>query len=89
MMLRGMGFDNTTVVYVAAGIIYKADKFMEPLRKLFPLLETKDSLATPEELAPFQVLSLCYLLNIRLKKNCRVENLDNSDAGPLVQVSSS
>ncbi|CAO2835313.1 unnamed protein product [Amaranthus hypochondriacus] len=54
MMLRGMGFDNTTVVYVAAGIIYKADKFMEPLRKLFPLLETKDSLATPEELAPFQ-----------------------------------
>lgn len=54
MMLRGMGFDNTTLVYVAAGKIYKADKFMAPLRKLFPLLETKDTLATPEELAPFQ-----------------------------------
>ncbi|KNA19986.1 hypothetical protein SOVF_056480 isoform A [Spinacia oleracea] len=54
MMLRGMGFDNTTVVYVAAGTIYKADKFMAPLRKLFPLLETKDTLATAEELAPFQ-----------------------------------
>ncbi|XP_021767261.1 uncharacterized protein At1g04910-like [Chenopodium quinoa] len=54
MMLRGMGFDNTTVVYVAAGMIYKEDKFMAPLRKLFPLLETKDTLATSEELAPFQ-----------------------------------
>lgn len=55
MMLRGMGFDNSTLVYVAAGVIYKAEKYMAPLRKLFPLLETKDTLATPEELAPFQV----------------------------------
>ncbi|KMT20107.1 hypothetical protein BVRB_1g001250 [Beta vulgaris subsp. vulgaris] len=54
MMLRGMGFDNSTLVYVAAGVIYKAEKYMAPLRKLFPLLETKDTLATPEELAPFQ-----------------------------------
>ncbi|KAK9270637.1 hypothetical protein L1049_026219 [Liquidambar formosana] len=54
MMLRGMGFDNTTSVYVAAGTIYKAEKYMAPLRQLFPRLETKDTLASPEELAPFK-----------------------------------
>uniref|UniRef100_A0A2P2LW40 O-fucosyltransferase family protein n=1 Tax=Rhizophora mucronata TaxID=61149 RepID=A0A2P2LW40_RHIMU len=54
MMLRGMGFDNTTPVYVAAGNIYKAEKYMAPLKQMFPLLETKDTLATAEELAPFK-----------------------------------
>ncbi|KAL5559344.1 hypothetical protein UlMin_035555 [Ulmus minor] len=54
MMLRGMGFDNTTSVYVAAGKIYKAEKFMAPLKQMFPRLETKDTLASPEELAPFE-----------------------------------
>ncbi|KAG6719591.1 hypothetical protein I3842_03G014100 [Carya illinoinensis] len=55
MMLRGMGFDNTTSVFVAAGKIYKAEKYMAPLKQMFPRLETKDTLATPEELAPFKV----------------------------------
>ncbi|XP_058218183.1 O-fucosyltransferase 9 isoform X2 [Rhododendron vialii] len=55
MMLRGMGFDNTTSLYVAAGKIYKAEKYMAPLKKIFPRLETKDTLASPEELAPFQM----------------------------------
>ncbi|XAR57457.1 hypothetical protein NMG60_11025610 [Bertholletia excelsa] len=54
MMLRGMGFDNNTSVYVAAGKIYKAEKYMAPLKQIFPRLETKDTLASPEELAPFQ-----------------------------------
>ncbi|KAK1299593.1 Uncharacterized protein QJS10_CPB13g00925 [Acorus calamus] len=54
MMLNAMGFDNTTTVYVAAGKIYKAERNMAPLRRLFPLLETKESLASPEELAPFK-----------------------------------
>ncbi|KAG2714162.1 hypothetical protein I3843_03G016300 [Carya illinoinensis] len=54
MMLRGMGFDNTTSVFVAAGKIYKAEKYMAPLKQMFPRLETKDTLATPEELAPFK-----------------------------------
>ncbi|KAH9757840.1 O-fucosyltransferase 9 [Citrus sinensis] len=54
MMLRGMGFDNTTSVYVAAGKIYKAEKYVAPLRQMFPRLETKDTLATPEELAAFK-----------------------------------
>ncbi|KAF9670614.1 hypothetical protein SADUNF_Sadunf13G0087200 [Salix dunnii] len=54
MMLRGMGFDNTTAVYVAAGNIYKAEKYMAPLKQMFPRLETKDTIATAEELAPFK-----------------------------------
>lgn len=54
MMLRGMGFDNNTSVYVAAGKIYKAEKYMAPLKQMFPRLQTKESLASTEELAPFQ-----------------------------------
>ncbi|KAH1255951.1 Protein ESMERALDA 1 [Glycine max] len=53
MMLRGMGFDNTTSVYVAAGKIYKEQKYMAPLKQMFPRLQTKNTLATPEELAQF------------------------------------
>lgn len=54
MMLRGMGFDNSTPVYVAAGKIYKAEKYMAPLKQIFPHLESKDTLASAEELAPFE-----------------------------------
>ncbi|KAL8110828.1 hypothetical protein AgCh_026534 [Apium graveolens] len=54
MMLRGMGFDNNTSVYIAAGKIYKADKYMAPLKQMFPRLETKDTIASAEELAPFE-----------------------------------
>ncbi|GJN28608.1 hypothetical protein PR202_gb16812 [Eleusine coracana subsp. coracana] len=50
MMLRGMGFDNTTSLYVASGKIYNSEKYMTPLRQLFPLLQTKENLASPEEL---------------------------------------
>ncbi|BAT92985.1 O-fucosyltransferase 9 isoform X1 [Vigna umbellata] len=53
LMLRGMGFDNTTSVYVAAGKIYKEQKYMAPLKQMFPRLQTKNTLATPEELAQF------------------------------------
>ncbi|PNT65372.1 hypothetical protein BRADI_4g41377v3 [Brachypodium distachyon] len=54
MMLRGMGFDHSTFLYVASGKIYNAAKYMAPLRQMFPLLETKESLALPEELAEFE-----------------------------------
>ncbi|XXG65184.1 hypothetical protein AAC387_Pa05g2952 [Persea americana] len=54
MMLRGMGFDNTTSVYVASGKIYKEKKYISPLRQLFPRLETKETIASPDELAPFK-----------------------------------
>ncbi|OMO49833.1 GDP-fucose protein O-fucosyltransferase [Corchorus olitorius] len=54
LMLRGMGFDNNTAIYLASGKIYQAEKHLAPLLKMFPLLYTKESLATPDELAPFE-----------------------------------
>lgn len=55
MMLRGMGFDNNTSIYLASGKLYKAERYLAPLQEMFPLLHTKESLATPDELAPFMV----------------------------------
>lgn len=57
MMLRGMGFANDTPIYLASGKIYQADRYLTPLRKMFPLLQTKNSLATEDELAEFQGFS--------------------------------
>lgn len=57
MMLRGMGFSNDTPIYLASGKIYQADRNLTPLREMFPLLQTKDSLGTADELAEFQGFS--------------------------------
>lgn len=55
MMLRGMGFGNETAIYLASGKIYQAKRHLAPLLEMFPLLYTKESLATQNELAPFVV----------------------------------
>ncbi|KAB5568630.1 hypothetical protein DKX38_002423 [Salix brachista] len=55
MMLRGMGFDSNTSIYLASGKIYKGEQHLAPLLKMFPLLYSKESLATSDELAPFQI----------------------------------
>lgn len=60
MMLRGMGFDNNTAIYLASGKIYRAERYLAPLMKMFPYLYTKESLATSDELAPFMVKILAY-----------------------------
>ncbi|EYU30069.1 hypothetical protein ABFS83_05G043100 [Erythranthe nasuta] len=54
LMLRGMGFDRTTSIYLASGRIYDSERYMAPLLEMFPLLQTKEMLASVEELAPFQ-----------------------------------
>nr|XP_027093710.1 O-fucosyltransferase 10 [Coffea arabica] len=54
MMLRGMGFANDTPIYLASGKIHQADRNLMPLLKMFPLLQTKNLLATEDELAEFQ-----------------------------------
>lgn len=59
MMLRGMGFAKDTPIYLASGKIYQTERNLAPLQKMFPLLQTKDTLATTDELAPLQVLNLC------------------------------
>lgn len=55
LMLRGMGFGKSTSIYLASGKIYDSERHMEPLLEMFPLLQTKEMLTSPEELAPFQV----------------------------------
>ncbi|XP_042010278.1 protein ESMERALDA 1-like isoform X1 [Salvia splendens] len=54
LMLRGMGFHKSTSIYLASGKIYDSDRYMAPLLEMFPLLQTKEMLASAEELAPFQ-----------------------------------
>lgn len=55
LMLRGMGFDKSTSIYLASGQIYNAEKTMAPLLEMFPHLQTKETLASEEELEPFKV----------------------------------
>lgn len=55
LMLRGMGFDRSTYLYLASGKIYNSERYMAPLLEMFPNLQTKEMLASNEELAPFKV----------------------------------
>lgn len=55
LMLRGMGFDRSTYIYLASGKIYNSERYMAPLLEMFPNLQTKEMLASNEELAPFKV----------------------------------
>ncbi|KAL4282308.1 hypothetical protein GQ457_03G010120 [Hibiscus cannabinus] len=57
LMLRGMGFDNNTFIFLASGKIYNAEKTMAPLLEMFPNMQTKEMLATEEELAPYKNFS--------------------------------
>ncbi|XP_076941981.1 protein ESMERALDA 1-like [Bidens hawaiensis] len=54
LMLRGMGFDKSTSIFLASGRIYDSERHMAPLLEMFPLLQTKEMLASAEELAPFK-----------------------------------
>ncbi|KAL3501885.1 hypothetical protein ACH5RR_036334 [Cinchona calisaya] len=54
LMLRGMGFDKNTAIFLASGKIYDSERYMAPLLEMFPLLQTKEMLVSAEELAPFQ-----------------------------------
>ncbi|KAI3733848.1 hypothetical protein L6452_13306 [Arctium lappa] len=54
LMLRGMGFDRSTSIYLASGQIYDSQRYMAPLLEMFPLLQTKEMLASAEELAPYK-----------------------------------
>ncbi|KAF8719556.1 hypothetical protein HU200_024291 [Digitaria exilis] len=57
LMLCGMGFSNKTAIFLASGKIYRAEKNMAPLLEMFPLLQTKETLASEDELAPFKNFS--------------------------------
>ncbi|KAF7825017.1 O-fucosyltransferase 1 [Senna tora] len=51
LILRAMGFDNSTRIYLAAGELFGGDRFMRPFRSLFPRLENHSSVEPSEELA--------------------------------------
>nr|XP_043612707.1 O-fucosyltransferase 29 [Erigeron canadensis] len=52
LMLRALGFDNDTHIYIASGEIYGGEATLQPLQELFPNFYTKEMLAG-EELKPF------------------------------------
>ncbi|KAI4310766.1 hypothetical protein MLD38_035717 [Melastoma candidum] len=50
LLLRAMGFDNGTRIYLAAGELFGGERFMKPFRELFPRLESHSSVDASEEL---------------------------------------
>lgn len=53
-MLRALGFGEDCHLYVASGDVYGGEATLAPLKALFPNYYTKETLATKDELAPFQ-----------------------------------
>lgn len=45
LILRAIGFDNSTRIYIAAGELFGGDRFMKPFRDLFPQLENHNSVS--------------------------------------------
>ncbi|KAJ3673326.1 hypothetical protein LUZ60_006700 [Juncus effusus] len=45
LLLRSMGFSNSTRIYLASGALFGGDRFMSPFRSLFPLLSNHSSIA--------------------------------------------
>ncbi|CAI0380224.1 unnamed protein product [Linum tenue] len=51
LILRAMGFDNSTRIFLAAGELFGGERFMKPFRALFPRLENHSSVDSSEELS--------------------------------------
>ncbi|KAK9163913.1 hypothetical protein Syun_004815 [Stephania yunnanensis] len=69
IFLSALGYPSSTPIYIAAGEIYGGDKHMDDLRSRFPLLMSKEKLASAEELEPFinhasQMAALDYIVSI-------------------------
>ncbi|CAN4107586.1 unnamed protein product [Withania somnifera] len=50
LILRAMGFDNSTRIYLAAGELFGGERFMKPFRSMFPCLENHSTVDTTGEL---------------------------------------
>ncbi|EPS60639.1 hypothetical protein M569_14161, partial [Genlisea aurea] len=57
LLLRALGYDRDTHVYVASGEVYGGEATLAPLKALFPNFHSKDTLASPRELNPFSPFS--------------------------------
>ncbi|KAI3995368.1 hypothetical protein MKX01_032497 [Papaver californicum] len=52
LILRAMGFENSTRIYLAAGELFGGDRFMKPFRALFPHLANHNTMGlSADELA--------------------------------------
>ncbi|KAK6161735.1 hypothetical protein DH2020_005116 [Rehmannia glutinosa] len=51
LILRSMGFDNSTRIYLAAGELFGGERFMKPFRSLFPCLENHNTVDPTGEIA--------------------------------------
>ncbi|KAG0615845.1 hypothetical protein M758_5G071200 [Ceratodon purpureus] len=70
IMLAALGFGHETRVYLASYTVYGGSARMEFLRTLFPGMNTKHTLATAEELQPFegkasQLAAIDYLVSLQ------------------------
>ncbi|CAN6466883.1 unnamed protein product [Victoria cruziana] len=69
MFLISLGYASDTPIYLAAGEIYGGDLRMADFRSTFPILMSKERLASPEELKPFthhasQMAALDYIVSV-------------------------
>ncbi|KAJ7521354.1 hypothetical protein O6H91_19G049600 [Diphasiastrum complanatum] len=69
LILKALGYDQNTQIYIAAGEIYNGTRRMSALRSAFPNIVRKEMLLTQEELKPFQnhssqMAALDYLVSV-------------------------
>ncbi|KAJ6843467.1 uncharacterized protein M6B38_296770 [Iris pallida] len=69
IFLSALGYPSDTPIYIASGEIYGGDSRMADLQSRFPLLLSKEKIASVEELAPFsghatQMAALDYIVSV-------------------------
>ncbi|XVF36666.1 hypothetical protein REPUB_Repub19eG0076900 [Reevesia pubescens] len=69
IFLTALGYPSNTPIYIAAGEIYGGDTHMADLRSRYPMLMSKEKLASVEELEPFtnhasQMAALDYIVSV-------------------------
>lgn len=69
LVLKALGFDKNTQIYIAAGQIYGGEKRLAALRAFYPNIVRKEMLLNPNDLKPFQnhssqMAALDYLVSI-------------------------
>ncbi|KZV33189.1 hypothetical protein F511_18205 [Dorcoceras hygrometricum] len=57
LVLRALGYDRDTHIYVASGEVYGGEETLAPLKALFPNFYSKDTIARKEELQTFSQYS--------------------------------
>ncbi|KAG5034526.1 hypothetical protein JHK87_009436 [Glycine soja] len=69
IFLTALGYPSNTPIYIAAGEIYGGESHMTDLQSRYPLLMSKEKLASIEELEPFsshssQMAALDYIVSV-------------------------